>query len=300
MASNGRDGGGTREARVLLVDGLAGAYRFFHAIRGLSARDGTPTNAVFGFARMMRQLVRDWQPTHWCVVFDGGIPPERLALVPGYKANRPPMPDALRSQLPLLDTYLAAAGIPSVRLVPFEADDVMATLAVRAAGDGARVRIATSDKDMFQLVNDRVGIVPMAGDAAEMNRDGVHARTGVFPEQVPDWLALTGDSADNIRGVPGVGAITAARLLAGGGCLRTLLDGDAAGVGNPRLRQALLENRSVIERNIRMVTLDRDIVGVPDWMNLRRENAPARPLLDFFRRYNLDSLARDLEAPELF
>ena len=132
-------------ASVLIVDGTAVAYRAFYAVPGLSTRDRQPTNALFGFVRMVRQLEARWHPDRLVVTFDGGSPAHRLEKCPAYKAQRAPMPDDLRSQLPLLNEYLATAGIPAILLPHQEADDVMATLAFRAARAGAVVRLATSD-----------------------------------------------------------------------------------------------------------------------------------------------------------
>jgi len=287
------------DTRLLLVDGLAGAYRFFHAIRGLSTQAGEPVNAVFGFVRMMQQLDRAWQPTHRAVVFDGGTPPSRLALVPDYKANRKPMPDALREQLPVLNAYLEAAGVTSLRLDACEADDVIATLARRAADDGSDVVIATGDKDLFQLVDGHVRIVSLAGEPTAMDAAAVEAKTGVRPEQIPDWLAMTGDAADNIKGVPGVGAKTAARLLRAYGDLQGIyarLDE----VESPKLRQTLDAARDIVARNLKMVRLDCAVAGVADWSTLRRDPEPVRPLLDFYRRYEFTAFANRLMSPELF
>ncbi len=286
-------------ARLLLVDGLAGAYRFYYAIRHLTTRSGVPVNAVFGFVRMMRQLFRSWTPTHCAVVFDGGIPPLRLELVPGYKAQRKPMPDELRTQLPILNAYLQAASIPCIRLDACEADDVMATLAVRAAGAGSEVWIATGDKDLFQLVNEQVRMVSLSGEPQVMDPLAVRVKTGVDPVQIPDWLALIGDTADNIRGVPGIGPKTASRLLASFGSMDNLY-ARLHEVESASLRQALVKHRDIVERNLKMVRLDTAVDGVPDWRALPCAIAPVKPLLDFYRQYELHAFANALSAPELF
>lgn len=292
-------GNKTSVPRLLLVDGMAGAYRFFYAIRGLSTAGGIPTNAVFGFVRMMQQLARAWMPTHCAVVFDGGIPPLRLALVPDYKANRKPMPDELRAQLPILNEYLSAAGIATIRLNACEADDIIATLAVQASGAGSDVLIATADKDLFQLVDAHVRIVTLAGEATAMDVAAVVAKTGVPPVQIPEWLALTGDQADNIRGVPGIGPKTATALLRTFGGLDELY-ARLEEVGSPKLRQALTENRQIVERNLQMVRLDCAVEGVTGWMDMKRGIEPVRDLLDFYRRYELHAFANALTTPELF
>lgn len=287
------------DTRLLLVDGLAGAYRFFHAIRGLRTQAGEPVNAVFGFVRMMQQLDRAWKPTHLAVVFDGGTPPARLALVPDYKAHRKPMPDDLKQQLPVLNAYLAAAGVESLRFDACEADDILATLARRAADDGSDVMIATGDKDLYQLVDDRVRIVSLAGEPTAMDAGAVEHKTGVRPEQIPDWLAMTGDAADNIKGVPGVGPKTAAKLLKDFGGLPALYD-QLDSVVSLKLRQTLDASRELVERNLKMVRLDCEVPGVPDWRSLQRKREPVRELLDFYRRYEFTAFANSLMSPELF
>lgn len=287
------------DTRLLLVDGLAGAYRFFHAIRGLRTQAGQPVNAVFGFVRMMQQLERHWRPTHMAVVFDGGTPPARLALVPDYKAHRKPMPDDLKQQLPVLNAYLAAAAVEGLRLDACEADDVLATLARRAADAGSEVMIATGDKDLYQLVDGHIRIVSLAGEPTAMDAGAVENKTGVRPEQIPDWLALTGDAADNIKGVPGVGPKTAAKLLKTFGGLPALYERLEA-VESPKLRQTLADSRDIVERNLKMVRLDCEVPGVPDWQTLQRRPEPVRDLLDFYRRYEFTAFANSLMSPELF
>jgi DNA polymerase I len=166
---------------VLIVDGHAMAYRAYYAVRNLSTAAGQPTNALFGFIRMLRQLEAQWRPGRIVVTFDGGSPAHRLEKCPAYKAQRAPMPDDLRAQLPLIHDYLAIAGIPMVLLKGQEADDVMATLADRAAADGATVRLATSDKDLMQLVDERIRIVPPTKTDEELDAAAVVAKTGVRP-----------------------------------------------------------------------------------------------------------------------
>jgi len=204
---------------LLLVDAMAGIYRAFYAIRNLSTSAGEPTNAVFGFVRMLRQLETWWEPSHVVVVFDGGLPEERMTLVPEYKAQRAPMPDDLRAQIPRIEEFLDLYGVPRVRVLGEEADDVMATMVRTAEEDAESVLLATSDKDLYQLVNETVKLVRMSGEQGLMGREEVIEKTGVPPEKIIEWLALVGDSADNIKGVPGVGPKTAAKLLTEHGSL---------------------------------------------------------------------------------
>ena len=209
--------------RLLIVDGHAYAYRAFHAIRELRSPAGQPTNAIYGFVKMLEKMRLAVKPTHLIVVWDGGLNAERLAALPDYKAQRPEMPPDLRPQLDGIVDFLAAAEIASHRQDGVEADDYIATLARRVA-DGWNVVIASSDKDFMQLVSARVGLLnPNDKTGTIWGREQVLAKTGVEPEQVADWLALMGDAVDNIPGVPGVGPKTAAELLKQFGAVDALL-----------------------------------------------------------------------------
>jgi DNA polymerase-1 len=283
---------------LVLTDGTAMLYRGFYAIPRLSTKAGQATNAVFGFVRMTEQLMRNWKPTHAVVAFDGGMPPERRALLPEYKANRKPMPDALRSQIPMVVQYLKAAGIRTVRLDDQEADDVMATLAVRAREDFAQVLMATCDKDLFQVVDDVIRIVPQSGDAATMGPDDVLRKTGVRPEQVADWLALAGDASDNIPGVPGVGAKTAAKLLSEFGTVESLLAG-IPGIPNARLRTAIEGAREQVERNRRLATLRRDVPCGLSWEEVEVGAPDREALRALFEAWEFHSLANAMAQPML-
>ena len=279
---------------MLIVDGTAVAYRAFYAVRDLSARDGTPTNALFGFIRMLRQLEARWKPDRVVVAFDGGSPAHRLEKCPAYKAQRAPMPDDLRSQLPRINEFLAAAGIPMVLLKGQEADDVMATLAGRAAAAGAIVRLATSDKDLMQLVTDRVRIVPPTQADTELDPAGVEAKTGVPPARIVDWLALIGDSADNIPGVDGIGPKTATKLLAQFGSLTACLAG-ADRLESESLRAKLSAGRATAELNVALMTLDREVPGVPDWKDIPPPAPDAARLRAFFERNDLHRFIAEMD-----
>ena len=280
---------------ILIVDGTAVAYRAFYAVRGLSTRAGQPTNALFGFIRMLRQLEAQWRPDRVVVAFDGGSPAHRLEKCPAYKAQRAPMPDDLRSQLPLINEFLASAGIPMVLLQGQEADDVIATLADRAAAEGAVVRVATSDKDLMQLVGGRVRIVPPTKTDVELDAAGVEAKTGVRPAQIVDWLALIGDAADNIPGVNGIGPKTAAKLMAQFGSLRSCLE-QADRIESDSLREKVRAGRAIAELNVELMTLDRNVPGVPDWSDIPAPNPAAAKLKVFFEKYELHRFAAETDA----
>jgi DNA polymerase I len=253
------------ERLLILVDALAVLYRSFYAIRELSTADGRPTNALYGFIRKLDQLRATWDPTHLAVVFDGGLPAERLRLLETYKAQRPPMPDALRSQVELAKEYLDKARTAWLLMEAQEADDVIATVSEKAQGEGVAVRIATGDKDMYQLIDDRVTLLPpTAKGKAEFGAQQVLDKTGVAPAQIVEWLALVGDASDNVPGVPGVGPKTAAKLLGAFGSIEVMWE-RIEEVASPRTREALVANREIVERNLDMVRLNRGLAVPLDW-----------------------------------
>lgn len=271
------------------------AYRAFYAVRGLSTRAGRPTNALFGFVRMLKQLEAHWRPDRIVVAFDGGSPAHRLEKCPEYKAQRAPMPDELRSQLPLINAFLEAAGVPMVLLKGQEADDVIATLADRAAQAGATVLLATSDKDLMQLVNGRIRIVPPTKADEEMGPAGVLAKTGVQPEQIVDWLALIGDTSDNIPGIHGVGPKTATKLIAQFGSLSACL-AQADRIESETLRAKVQAGKTVAETNVQLMTLDKNVPGVPGWGEIPAPAPDPAKLKAFFEQYELHKFAAELDA----
>lgn len=274
---------------------MAVAYRAFYAVRGLSTRDGVPTNALFGFARMVQQLQAQWQPDRVVVAFDGGLPARRLEKCPEYKAQRPPMPEDLRAQLPLINEFLELAGIPAVLIEGQEADDVMSTLAVRAVEGGATVRLATSDKDLMQLVSDKIRIVPPTKTETEMGPADVEAKTGVRPGQIVDWLALIGDSSDNISGVAGVGPKTATRLLKQFETLENCL-AHPEQIESESLREKVKAGGEIARRNVELVALDLDVPGVPDWPAIPPPAPDDERLKAFYEKYELRRLAAGVKA----
>jgi len=197
---------------VFLIDGSSQMYRAYHAIRGLSAPDGRPTNAVYGFVTMLRKLVADQRPALIAAAFDVRGPTFRTELAADYKANRPPMPPDLAEQAPRVREACEALGVPVLTHEGFEADDVIATLAQQAEAAGARVIISSGDKDLAQLVNGRVCLLNTMTDTL-LDEAGVEQKYGVAPARIIDYLALIGDPVDDIPGVPSVGPKTAAKWL---------------------------------------------------------------------------------------
>jgi DNA polymerase-1 len=197
---------------LVLIDGSSYLYRAFHALPPLTNSQGEPTGALHGVLTMILKLIRDEQPAHVAVVFDAPGKTFRDEMFADYKANRPPMPDDLRSQVqPILDAVVAM-GLPLLRVDGVEADDVIGTLCAQADKKGLDVLVSTGDKDLAQLVTDKVTLINTMNDS-RLDRDAVKEKFDVYPEQIIDYLALVGDSSDNIPGVPKVGAKTAAKWL---------------------------------------------------------------------------------------
>lgn len=264
---------------LLIVDGHAYAYRAFHAIRSLRSPSGRPTNAIYGFVKMLEKIRQAILPEYVTVVWDGGMDAGRMAMLPVYKVHRPEMPGDLRVQLDEIVKYLRAAGLGSECRDGIEADDLIASLAISGAAAGLRVVIASSDKDFMQLVSAQVGLLnPGDKTGAIWTAEHVLAKAEVEPGQVVDWLALTGDAVDNISGVPGVGAKTAAKLLKQFGSISVLYN-RLAEVSSDKLRESLSKSAEIVRRNVQMVQLKMDLpvnnmlaealVKLPDGPRLR-------------------------------
>jgi DNA polymerase-1 len=283
---------------LLAIDAMSVAYRAFHAIADLSTAAGRPTNAVYGFVKTVGHVRRIWNPSHCLVVFDGGAPRARLDLLKEYKAQRPPMPPTLKEQIPAIEEYLDCARIQHARMEGEEADDVMASIAVRAEKTGMSSLIMTGDKDLMQVVDDRISIISPGKADVAMGPAQVKEKTGVLPGQIVDWLALVGDSSDNIPGVPGVGAKTAARWLDEWGSLDSVLRHlDSLKPEKPRA--ALAGSGETVKRNLLMMKLDLELdcgVAIDDMKCACPDEAR---LLRFYETMEFHSLASDLRAPRL-
>ena len=236
------------------MDGHALAYRMFHALPGMRSPAGAPANAIFGFIKNIRRAIQALQPTHGAVVWDGGLSRERLALLPEYKVQRPPMPDDLRSQLTPIQQWVPLAGWKCLREEGVEADDIIGTLARKCEREGAEVLVMSPDKDFMQLVSERVHLWRVHGGSEErVTPEVVREKTGVRPDQIVDWLSLIGDASDNIAGAPGVGPKTASRLLVEFGTISAIFEKIA--LVKPGLREKLSGSRELLERNRELVRL---------------------------------------------
>ena len=208
--------------RVYLIDGSSYIYRAYFAIRHLSNSKGEATNAIYGFTKMLLTLLREEKPDRVAVIFDAKGPTFRKKLYPDYKANRSAMPEDLVPQIPLIKDVVRAFNLPALELSGYEADDIIATLAKRYAELGLDITVVTGDKDLMQIVGERVRLLDTMKKKIS-GRDEVIERFGVPPEQVLEILGLAGDSSDNIPGVPGIGEKTASSLIQEFGSIENLL-----------------------------------------------------------------------------
>jgi DNA polymerase-1 len=245
----------TSQDRLLLLDGHSLAYRAFFAlpIENFSTTTGQPTNAVYGFTAMLINVLRDEKPTHLAVAFDRGEPTFRHEQYVEYKANRRETPEDFRSQLSLIFEVLDALGVRRLSAPGYEADDLIATLATQAAAEDMDVLIVTGDRDVLQLVSDRVTALMTRRGITEMTRftpETVTEKYGLSPAQYPDFAALRGDPSDNLPGIPGVGEKTATKWIAEFGSLQALVDrvDEVKGKAGDALREHLggvLRNRQL-------------------------------------------------------
>jgi DNA polymerase-1 len=283
------------EKTLVLVDGSSFLYRAFHALPPLSNSRGEPTGAVLGVANMLRKLVAAYDTRHVGVVFDAPGRTFRDDLFEQYKAHRPPMPDDLRAQIGPLHAIIRALGLPLLIEAGVEADDVIGTLALRAAEQGYFVVISTGDKDMAQLVNGRIILENTMHDT-RLDREGVVAKFGVPPECIVDYLALVGDTSDNIPGVPKVGPKTAAKWLQQYGSLDAIVE-HAAEIGGKvgeNLRAAL--EQIPLSRQLATIHCDLDLPLAPDDLLCGESDKAA--LRELLVRLEFNSWLRQLDASD--
>ena len=254
--------------RLLLVDAYGLIYRAFHAIPPLTNSRGLLTNAAFGFTSILLRAIADAHPERAIVAFDGPGATHRHERFPAYKAQRPSMPDELRSQVPLVRDLVAALGLPLLEAPGYEADDVIGTIAEQARREGWEVLIVSGDLDMLQLVGPNVSLLHTAKGGADAmvtyDPAKIFERYGLTPEQIVDFKSLKGDSSDNIPGVPGVGEKTAAKLIAAFGSLTGLYE-RLDEVEPVRIRELLRANRDAAFAGQGLMTIDRDApLQLPD------------------------------------
>jgi DNA polymerase I len=276
-----------------LIDGSSYLYRAFHALPPLTNSKGEPTGAVFGVINMLQKFIAERDPALIAVVMDAPGRTFRDDLFEQYKAHRPPMPDELRAQIAPLLEAVAALGLPILRVPGVEADDVIGTLARRAVSAGLDCVISTGDKDMAQLVGPSITLVNTMTDS-RLDRDGVKAKFDVWPEQIIDYLALVGDSSDNIPGVPKVGPKTAAKWLAEHGSAEALIA--SAGAVPGKVGESLRENLASLELSRRLATIRCDVPLAETPQTLARRAPDLTRLKALYQRLEFRSLERALGA----
>jgi DNA polymerase I len=270
------------EEALYIVDALNFVFRAYHALPPLTTSRGLPTGAVYGLCQMLLRVERENRPTHLCAVFDAPGRTFRSELFAGYKATRPPMPSDLAAQVELLHRVVDTFRIPKVQVAAVEADDVIATLACQAAGQGMKVVICSGDKDLMQVVNDRISMLDTMRNRF-IGPGEVREKFGVPPEKVADVLALQGDSIDSIPGVPGIGPKGAAELVNRFGSLEAVL-AQASEVKGKK-GEALLAAREMVRVSHQLVTLRCD-VPLPITVEELRRREPGRPeLRAMFREF---------------
>jgi len=280
--------------QLYLIDGTSYIYRAFFALPHLSNSRGVSTNAIYGFTNMLLRLLREQAPAYLGVVFDAGGETERHREFAEYKAKRPPMPDTLAPQIPYIYQMLEAMHIPTLMEEGYEADDIIGTVALRAADEGFQVIIVTGDKDFLQLVGPTIQVYDSMRDRAYGIRE-VEERYGVPPQAVVELMSLTGDPIDNIPGVPGIGEKTASSLIKEFGTAENLLN-HLDRVRQPRLREALKAHAGQIRRNRSLVTIRIDLPLPLSCEALRRQEPDRERLQALFRELEFTRLLPPVEG----
>ncbi|MBV9105063.1 MAG: flap endonuclease [Verrucomicrobia bacterium] len=250
---------------LLLIDGHYYVYRSYHAIQSLTNSRGEPTNAIFGFVKTIRKMLKDLRPDLAAIFWDEGLPAKRVELQPAYKQQREAMPERMIPQLDFIREFCAPMGLISIAEPDTEADDLMACYAMAAKNHQIQTILATNDKDLFQLVNSSIKVYSTNKTDLKNPKDphallGVTEVTwkwGVSPERIGEVLALTGDHVDNIPGIDGIGQKTAANLINEFGTIDRIFE-SLDRIPNVKLRDKLAVNRDRIEKNRRMVRLELD------------------------------------------
>jgi DNA polymerase-1 len=280
--------------RLYLIDGYSNIFRAFYAIRHLSNSKGEPTNAVYGFVQMLRKLLRDEQPDLIGVALDVSRQTVRTEKFEDYKANRAPMPEELRGQIPQIRRALEAHRIPILEMENYEADDVLGSLAAKAAAGGYDVILVSADKDLMQLVDEHVSLMH-TGRSKLYDPQLVEEDFGVPPHQVVEVLALKGDSVDNVPGVPGIGEKGAIQLVRDYGTVENLLE-QAEKIKRKSYREGLQENRDLALLSKELVTIHTDLPLEFDPTDLKHEDPDTEALKELFRELEFFSLVDELEV----
>ena len=282
-----------RDDAVFIVDGHSMIHRNYHAIRGLSTSKGFPTNAIYGFVKALQKLLHDYRVKRILIAFDAKGPTFRHEVFEKYKAQRPPMPEDLKVQIPVIFEIVDALGVPSLQMEGYEADDIIGTASDILSQRGRWVFIVTMDKDMLQLVTDTVWVFDPKNDILR-DPKAVEQRMGVTPAQVVDLLALMGDKVDNVPGVPGIGEKTARKLITQFGSLDALYE-RLDEVTPPRIRNLLETHRDAAYLSRELVLIRRDVpMEIPDGA-LTLKEADEKRLQEIYLKLEFFSMLKGLK-----
>src|SRR5438876_11172622 len=282
--------------RLFLIDAMSFIFRAYHAMarqRGMSTRKGLPTAAIYVFVNMLRKLRDDFSPQYLAAVFDVAAPTFRDQQYKEYKANRSEMPGDLAQQIPYIRRALEAYRIPILEMPGYEADDVIGTLATKAAAQDRHVYVVSSDKDMLQLVNDQVLVLNPPKDNLICDAAKVEEILGVPPERVVDVMALRGDSIDNIPGAPGIGDKGSVEIIKRFGTVEAALD-RAAEVERRTYRESLQNNREAVLISKKLATIDCDVPIDLDVNAMKAGEPDTQALRALFTELEFTSLLKDL------
>jgi len=282
--------------RLYLIDGSSYIYRAYYAIRHLSNSKGFATNAVYGFTNMLLKVVREHAPDHLAVIFDAKGPTFRKEIYPEYKANRSAMPEDLVPQIPIIKKTVEAFNMPALELDGYEADDIIATLARRFEKEGMDVTVVTGDKDLMQIVSDKVRLLDTMKDVVSGPAE-VAERFGGSPDKVVEVQALAGDSSDNVPGVPGIGEKTAVVLIKEYGDLETLL-ARVDEIKQPKRRENLIEFAEQARLYHRLVTLLDDVPIEADYDAFALSEPNRGALTAIFKEMEFHRLIQEFSVEE--
>ncbi|MEJ5167277.1 MAG: DNA polymerase, partial [Thermoanaerobaculia bacterium] len=276
---------------IVLIDGNSTLYRAYFAIRGLSTSKGFPTNAIYGFVQTVNKIEKEFKPEAISVAFDVAKKTFRNEIYKEYKAGRPPMPEDLVVQIPKIKEFLKLKGIPIWEFENYEADDLIATVASKYSQKD-KVLIVSSDKDLFQLIDDNI-MIYQAGKDQIITRKEAEEKFGVLPEQMADFLSLMGDSSDNIPGVKGIGEKTAAKLIREYNTLENLYQ-NIEKVSPPSLKEKLISGKesAFLSKKLIILKRDLDIKGI----EIKKYKEDPEKLKDFYRELEFYSLLKEMET----
>ncbi len=283
---------------ILLVDAYSQIYRAYYAVRELTDAQGRPSNAIFALSRFLIKLAKELPGECGAFIFDKDKCDFRLAISPEYKANRSPMPDDLKAQMPVIFELIEAFGWQAIMIPGYEADDLIAAIAKDIKDH--EIRVITPDKDISQIVDERVKLLVPDRVGATFECRGpeeVVKKFDVSPDQIIDYLAMIGDTSDNVPGINGVGPKTAANLLKQFGSIANMME-HTAEIKNEKLREKVAASTELLQKNIKLITLEAKTPEQP-WLppetGMKRGEPNWPKILEIARDYNLRSVAKEIE-----